>query len=70
MSCKFCECCCSCHINPPCGFHTSHIECELCGQLVCKENAIEIMDKSDGSKIAICPDCDERSDGEWQQTSR
>ena len=58
MSCNFCEECCYCHINPPCGFCIEHIECEICGQLVCLDKAVEVTDMSDGSKLTICPDCE------------
>jgi hypothetical protein len=64
MSCSFCEGQCSCHINPPCGFCTSHVECDICGQLVCEDKATEVTNKSDGNKITVCPDCEERSNGE------
>lgn len=59
MVCKFCEKECSCHISPPCGFCTTHVSCDLCGQLVCEDKAIEFQDNTDGSAILTCPDCDE-----------
>lgn len=59
MMCKFCETCCSCHTNPPCSFCTSHIECEVCGQLVCKDRATIGLNASDGNKIVLCCDCAE-----------
>jgi len=55
--CKFCEGQCACHINPPCSFRESHIECEMCGQQVCADKTEEVTDNSDGSKLLICPDC-------------
>jgi len=48
--CKFCEGQCSCHTNPLCGFCTSHIECNVCGQLVCNNKVEE-------GKDIMCPDC-------------
>lgn len=33
------------------------IECEVCGKLVSEDQAEEMMDTSDGSKIMMCPEC-------------
>lgn len=48
---------CTCHINPPCSFCTSHVECDICGQRVLEEIAERFVDRSDGSSIYLCPAC-------------
>lgn len=62
MSCKFCDGQCACHISPPCSFCTEHIECEVCGQIVCADKTEEGMDIRDGSTISVCPDCMEAAE--------
>jgi hypothetical protein len=57
VNCKYCEEHCSCHLTPPCSFCVTHIECDVCGGIVCKNEAIELMG-SDGDKIYICPECE------------
>lgn len=59
MTCKFCDESCACHINPPCSFCTSHIECDICGQMVCEDKAIRVEhpNRMINEPIAICPDC-------------
>ena len=57
MMCDFCHECCSCHINPPCGFCVTHIECEKCGQLVCEDKAEEMTDTRTKEVVRMCPDC-------------
>lgn len=59
MTCNFCDGQCACHINPPCSFCESHIHCEICGQLVCADKAVELYDNTDNSSILVCPDCAE-----------
>lgn len=57
MKCDFCEKCCSCHHNPPCHFCTVHIECEVCGAVVCEDKAEEMTSTSDGTEVIMCPHC-------------
>lgn len=59
MFCDFCECCCFCHTYAPCAFCTSHVECEVCGKLVCEDQAITMIDKSDSSDVTMCPYCED-----------
>ena len=46
------EGCCSCHINPPCTYCTSHSICEECGKNVLNEYINEDIDD-----YLICDDC-------------
>lgn len=62
MTCKFCEDQCACHINPPCSFCTDHMECEICGQRVCIDKTEEVINKTDGDKLLVCPDCQEAAE--------
>ena len=55
--CHFCYGECSCHINPPCFFCEEHVECSICGQLVCLDNAVTMPDGE-----MICPSCAETTD--------
>jgi len=55
--CNFCDGQCACHINPPCGFHESHYECEICGQLVCEDKKVILHSNSDNDEIIVCPTC-------------
>lgn len=57
MRCNFCEIQCTCHVNPPCSFCVDHVECELCGQLVCESETEEVVNELDGDKFLCCPDC-------------
>ena len=57
MVCKFCEKCCSCHISPPCDFCVEHIECDECGQLVCRDKAEEMTNTTTKETVFMCPDC-------------
>jgi len=62
MNCDFCENCCSCHLNAPCNFCTSHLECAICGQMVCEDNAVELINTSDNDSILVCPNCAKEED--------
>lgn len=33
---------CSCHINPPCGYCTSHCECVICGKKIHNDDAVYV----------------------------
>lgn len=59
--CNFCDGQCDCHLNPPCSFHEKHLECEICGQMVCEDNTAELTNTTTGEKILVCPDCEEAS---------
>ncbi len=57
MTCNFCDGQCSCHVNPPCSFCVTHVQCDMCGQVVCEDKVEEVVDKKDGTLLNICPDC-------------
>ncbi len=54
--CRFCEGQCSCHLNSPCSFCVSHITCERCKKVMCKEYAVEIKGRN---STLVCLDCAE-----------
>ena len=59
MKCDYCGKQCLCHINAPCGFCESHLECEICGKIICESRAITLTDSSDNSSIMVCEECSE-----------